>query len=69
LSQALEKLLKPLNPGLSLHSLRHTFATWRLEMGDPMIRVQNLMGHADANTLLRYARVQVDPMADLLRLL
>jgi site-specific recombinase XerD len=69
LSQSLEKLLKALNPGLSLHSLRHTFATWRLEMGDPMIRVQNLMGHADANTLLRYTHVQVDPMADLLALL
>jgi len=34
-----------------------------------MIRVQSLMGHADANTLLRHAHVQVDPMADLLRLL
>jgi hypothetical protein len=31
--------------------------------------VQNLMGHVDANTLLRYAHVQVDAMADLLPLL
>jgi site-specific recombinase XerD len=38
-------------------------------MGDPMVRVQALMGHADANTLLRYAHVQPDPMADLLSLL
>lgn len=68
-SQSLEPLLKSLNPGLSLHSLRHTFATWRLEMGEPMIRVQKLLGHADANTLLRYSHVQPDPMADLLRLL
>jgi site-specific recombinase XerD len=28
--------------------------------------VQSLMGHADANTLLRYAPVQVDLMADVL---
>jgi integrase len=69
LSQALEKSLKALNPALSLYSLQHTFATWRLEMGDPMIRVQSLMGHADANTLLRYAHVQPDPLADLLALL
>jgi site-specific recombinase XerD len=69
LSQALETLLKALNPALSLHSLRHTFATWRLEMGDPMIRVQSLMGHADTNTLLCYAHEQVDPLADLLALL
>jgi site-specific recombinase XerD len=69
LSQAVEPLLKSLNPALNLHALRHTFATWRLEMGDPIIRVQSLMGHADANTLLRYVHVQVDPMADLLPLL
>lgn len=65
LSQAVEPLLKFLNPALNLHALRHTFATWRLEMGDPMVRVQALMGHADANTLLRYAHVQGDPMVDL----
>jgi integrase len=66
LNQALERVLKPLNQSLLLHSLRQTFATWRLEMGNPMVRVQALMGHADANTLLRYAHVQPDPLADLL---
>jgi integrase len=69
LSQAVEPLLKSISPALNLHALRHTFATWRLEMGDPMVRVQSLMGHADANTLLRYAHVQPDPLADLLPLL
>jgi hypothetical protein len=34
-----------------------------------MIRVQSLLGHADANTLLRYAHVQSDPLQDLLPLL
>jgi site-specific recombinase XerD len=34
-----------------------------------MIRVQSLLGHADANTLLRYAHVQPDPLADILPLL
>ena len=33
-----------------------------------MIRVQSQMGHADANTLLRYEHVQPDPLADLLPL-
>ena len=69
LSQSLEPLLKSLNSALNLHALRHTFATWRLEMGDPMIRVQHLMGHASAETLLRYAHIQPDPMQDLLPLL
>jgi site-specific recombinase XerD len=62
-------LLKPLNPALNLHALRHTFATWRLEMGDPLVPVRALMGHADANTLVHYAHVQPDRLADLLPLL
>jgi site-specific recombinase XerD len=61
--------LKPFCPAFTLRLLRHIFATWWLEMGAPMIWVQNLMGHADANTLLRYAHVQPDPMANLLPLL
>jgi hypothetical protein len=34
-----------------------------------MIRGQSLMGHADANTLLRYAHAQPAPLQDLLPLL
>jgi hypothetical protein len=34
-----------------------------------MVYVQALMGHADANTLLRYAHVQPALLADLLPLL
>jgi hypothetical protein len=34
-----------------------------------MIRVQGLMGYADANIRLCYVHVQVDDMADLLLLL
>jgi Phage integrase family len=69
LSEAVSALLKPVNLALTLHSLRHTFATWRLEMGEPMAQVQTLMGHADANTLMRYAHIEPDPLADLLPLL
>ena len=39
---------------------------WRLITGEPMVQVQSLMGHADANTLLRSAHVQLDAVADLL---
>jgi integrase len=66
LTKAVERLLKPLAPELSLHSLRHTFASWRLEMGDSLVRVQALMGHSSAQTLLRYAHVEPEPMHDLL---
>ena len=62
-------VLKPLSPALTLHSLRHAFATWRLDMGESMARVQRLMGHADDDTLMRYAHIEPDPLADLLPLL
>jgi integrase len=60
--------LKPFCPAFILRLLRHTFATWQLEMGDPMVRVKALMGHTDANTLLRSAHLQPDRPADLLPL-
>jgi hypothetical protein len=39
------------------------------EMGGSMARVQRLMGHADANTLMRYAHIEPAPLADLLLVL
>jgi site-specific recombinase XerD len=63
------RLFAPIDPQLTLHSLRHTFATWRLMMGDSLLLVKGWMGHASAETLLRYAHVQVDSIADLLPLL
>jgi integrase len=69
LRRGVRRLLAPIDPTLTLHSLRHTFATWRLMIGDPLLLVKGWMGHASAETLLRYAHVQVDPMADLLPLL
>jgi site-specific recombinase XerD len=64
-----KQVLRGIGQGLTLHSLRHTFATWRLEQGDSILQVQGLMGHGDANTLLRYAHVQPQPLHDLLKLL
>jgi integrase len=69
LTKGLRRLLAPMDSRLTLHSLRHTFATWRLMMGDPLLLVKGWMGHASADTLLRYAHVQPDPLADLLPLL
>jgi site-specific recombinase XerD len=64
-----ERLLRPLGPGCTLHSLRHTFATWRLEMGDSLLQVKGLLGHSNLTTLTIYAHVHPNPMADLLTLL
>ena len=69
LTKGVRRLLGPIDPRLTLHSLRHTLATWRLMMGDPLLLVKGWMGHSSAETLLRYAHVQADPLADLLPLL
>jgi len=39
------------------HSLRHTFASWLTQQGEPIIIVQKLMGHRDLNMTLRYSHV------------
>jgi hypothetical protein len=40
LTKIVGRLLTPIHPELTLHCLRHTFATWRLLMGDPLLQVQ-----------------------------
>jgi integrase len=66
LTKGVRRLMVSIDPRLTLHSLRHTFATWRLMMGDPLLLVKGWMGHASAETLLRYAHIQPDPLQDLL---
>ncbi len=42
---------------LTLHCLRHTFITWRIECGDPLPRVMYLAGHKDIETTMRYTHI------------
>lgn len=46
-----------LNNKVSPHVLRHTFATLTLNNGAELVAVQELMGHSDPQTTLRYARI------------
>lgn len=68
-----DEVLKPINPALSLHCLRHTFVTWRIEhglsgRGDNLVRVQQAAGHADIKTTMRYTHLKVSHEKDILTL-
>lgn len=39
------------------HCLRHSFGTWCVESGVPLITLKDLMGHKRIETTLRYAKV------------
>jgi len=54
---------------LSLHCLRHTFITWRIECGDPLPRVMYLAGHSNIETTMRYTHISAKKMRDIIRLL
>lgn len=73
-SKEFEKILKHINPNLSLHCLRHTFVTWRIEHGisghgDNLVRVQMAAGHADIQTTMRYTHIKVSQEKNILDLI
>jgi integrase len=45
---------------LVFHSLRHTFASWLVQMGKPLYTVSKLMGHSDVKMTMRYAHLAPD---------
>jgi site-specific recombinase XerD len=46
-----------LDPGLTFHSLRHTFASWLVQSGATLFEVQKLMGHSNSRVTEIYSHL------------
>ena len=51
------------------HTLRHTFASWLAQRGEPLYAIQMLMGHSDFKMVQRYAHLSKDGLKNSVRVL
>jgi integrase len=53
-------------PGLRIHDLRHTVASWAVARGVSLPTIAKLLGHASTASTQRYAHLGLDAGADVL---
>ena len=49
-------------PGVRIHDLRHTNATWKTAMGVSLAIVGKSLGHRTLATTAKYAHAELDPI-------
>ena len=50
-------------PGVRIHDLRHTHASWGATAGNSLLIIGKLLGHQQSRTTQRYAHLQPDAVA------
>lgn len=58
-----------LNPSLSFHSLRHTFASWLIQRGVSIYNVSKLLGHSDIKVTEIYTHLRTEDLQNSVNML